>query len=56
MRESKLKLQDVEVESFDVGEIDGAGGTVQANERVSIEGTCPGQTAECTACRPLYCH
>jgi hypothetical protein len=56
MREAKLKLQDVEVESFDVGDIDGAGGTVRANEAISIEGTCPGQTAQCTACRPLQCY
>lgn len=56
MSNAKLKLDEVKVESFETGNADDITGTVKANERVSIEGTCPGQTAECTACRPLYCH
>jgi hypothetical protein len=56
MRTSKLKLEEVEVESFELGEGEDASGTVRANELVSQEGTCPGQTAMCTACRPLYCY
>jgi len=56
MRTPKLKLEEVEVESFEVGEGQDASGTVRANELVSQEGTCPGQTAACTACRPLYCN
>jgi hypothetical protein len=56
MGKLKLRLEQVEVESFEVGLLDGASGTVQANEMVSKEGTCPGETAACTACRPLQCY
>lgn len=56
MGKLKLTLEQVEVESFEVGALDGASGTVRANEMISIEGTCPGQTAQCTACRPLQCY
>jgi hypothetical protein len=56
MTASKLKLEEVVVESFELGEGEDAGGTVRANELVSQEGTCPGQTAACTACRPLQCY
>lgn len=56
MGKLRLTLDQVEVESFEVGMLDGTSGTVQANEMISIEGTCPGQTAACTACRPLQCY
>ncbi|HET7228852.1 MAG TPA: hypothetical protein VFJ16_02485 [Longimicrobium sp.] len=56
MRTAKLKLEEIEVESFDTGQTEDASGTVHANELISIEGTCPGQTAMCTACRPLQCY
>jgi hypothetical protein len=56
MAGSKLKLEEVEVESFDVGQVADGGGTVKANEGISIGGTCQGQTAACTACRPLQCY
>ena len=56
MGKLRLTLEQVEVESFEMGTLDDASGTVRANEMISIEGTCPGQTAACTACRPLQCY
>jgi len=56
MSRTKLKLQEVEVESFDVGQMEDGSGTVKANEMISVDGTCPGQTAMCSACKPLQCY
>jgi len=56
MPRAKLKLEEVEVESFEVGQMGDGGGTVKANEMITANGTCPGQTAMCSACKPLQCY
>lgn len=56
MNKAKLKLDEVEVESFEVVGIYGADGTVNANElRTDVGGTCKGQTGLCTGCTPQQC-
>jgi hypothetical protein len=57
MAKSKLKLEEFEIESFEVGGIDDEGGTVEANElRTADNGTCRGQTGICTGCTPIACY
>jgi len=58
MSNAKLKLDDVEVESFDTGNGEDGAGTVKANEllRTVVGGTCPGQTGLCTGCPPVQCY
>lgn len=56
MSKAKLKLGEVEVESFEIGDDSGATGTVRANEMVTVDRkTCLGQTGLCTACPPQQC-
>ena len=50
---SKLKLDDVEVESFETGLAETPSGTVEANQ-LSLR-TCPGQTKMCTVCGMYNC-
>lgn len=58
MPERKLKLEDVQIESFETAAADGKLGTVEANEarETPREGTCWGQTGLCTACPPVHCY
>jgi hypothetical protein len=53
----KLKLDEIEVETFETADAEAARGTVEGNGLDTADvGTCPGQTAHCTACRPLQCY
>ncbi|MBB4637629.1 hypothetical protein [Longimicrobium terrae] len=57
MSKRKLKLEDVEIESFATARAVEGKGTVEANEMETVgEGTCMGQTGACTACPPLHCY
>jgi hypothetical protein len=57
MRTRKIKLEEVQIESFETGASEGAPGTVQANELITVvDGTCRGQTGLCTACPPVHCY
>lgn len=57
MTKHKLKLEDVEIESFVTAATHEAEGTVEANEmRTADNGTCRGQTGLCTGCTPVACY
>ena len=57
MSKRKLKVDDVEVESFETAAAEDKTGTVKANELETADfGTCWGQTAQCTACPPRHCY
>jgi hypothetical protein len=55
MRTKKLKLEKIEVETFETSEGEAEKGTVQAMETADVR-TCWGQTAACTACPPRQCY
>lgn len=57
MTKHKLKLEDVEIESFVTAPAAEAKGTVEANEMITaVDGTCRGQTGLCTGCTPVACY
>ncbi|MBB4637630.1 pinensin family lanthipeptide [Longimicrobium terrae] len=55
MTKHKLKLEDVEIESFVTAATPKAEGTVRANA-MRTEDTCRGQTGLCTGCTPIACY
>jgi hypothetical protein len=57
MSEKKLKLEKLEVETFETAKGDPEQGTVEANAlRTAVGGTCQGQTGLCTGCPPIQCY
>ena len=56
MSTRKLKLEKIEVETFETAEGDAAKGTVAANMETVDVRTCWGQTGQCTACPPIQCY
>jgi hypothetical protein len=57
MVKKKLKLDEVQIESFETATAEGEQGTVAANEMITVVGgTCRGQTGLCTACPPVNCY
>jgi hypothetical protein len=57
MAKKKLKLDEVQIESFETAAAEGEQGTVAANEMITaVDGTCRGQTGLCTACPPVQCY
>jgi hypothetical protein len=57
MSKRKLKLEEMEIVSFETGKNDEEQGTVAANELITaVDGTCRGQTGYCTACPPVACY
>ncbi|HEY0019902.1 MAG TPA: hypothetical protein VGC13_26615 [Longimicrobium sp.] len=57
MSAKKLKLDKIEVETFETAEGEDGEGTVEANAlRTAVDGTCRGQTGLCTACPPYDCY
>lgn len=57
MKKQKLRLDDIEVVSFETMEAGEEQGTVQANMAMVTADvrTCRGQTILCTACAPYQC-
>lgn len=56
MTRNKLKLEEVEIESFEITDSAETQGTVEANMLTKVDGTCRGQTGLCSACPPIACY
>ena len=53
----KLKLDKIEVETFETADAEADRGTVEGNAMETVDvRTCWGQTAACTACPPRQCY
>lgn len=58
MNKLKLKVEEMQVESFETVVEEDVRGTVKGNMllRTADEGTCRGQTGLCTGCTPVACY